>query len=652
MDTSAGPVVTVVPMTLSRRHFLSAAAGGAIVTATGAITARADGSLPVDKAHPFASAAAASGVPASVLAAFSWAQSRWDDHEDRPSTSAGYGPMHLIDGAAAHATVQASAGKQVAGIDTLGEAARASGIPKERIRTDPASNIAAAAALIAANHKGASGSTSASDPASWYLAVADSAGLVSPDAQIDFADQVMAAVSGGVQRTLPDGTRVSLSASRVGSVASARASLGRRRRDRPAPAPLDAPDGLDVAWVPAPYVQYGSASGDYGNHDRKPNATTPKLRYVVIHDTECSFDVALKLVQDPTYLGWHYTVRSHDGHIAEHLRGAADVGWHAGNWYINQHSIGVEHEGYMAQGAAWYSEPMYRASARLVSYLCREHGIPIDRAHILGHDMVPGVTTANIPGMHVDPGPYWNWEHYFNLLGAPLERGTATGPRKQGKLEQVVRILPRFATNRPEITGCSVAGQACAAQPANFLYVHTAPDSAAALVADIGMHADGRAATHDASDVGARATAGQDYVTIERRGEWLAIWYLGQKGWIHDPDRTPRTRVVPNATVVRAKAAVTPHTYGRCYPEASAYASASDVQAISPLPYVVGAGQAYVVTDAAPVTDYYKAKTLSMTTPGDHIDVVGKLRYLQISYGARAAFVRADEVTTGRVKGH
>jgi N-acetyl-anhydromuramyl-L-alanine amidase AmpD len=125
------------------------------------------------------------------------------------------------------------------------------------------------------------------------------------------------------------------------------------------------------------------------------------------------------MVQDPTYVSWQYTLRSTDGHIAQHVK-AKDVAWHAGNWYVNAKSIGLEHEGFLAAPDAWYTEAMYRSSARLVTYLAKKYGIPLDRQHILGHDTVPGPTSANIPGMHTDPGPYWDWQHYFALLGKPL----------------------------------------------------------------------------------------------------------------------------------------------------------------------------------------------------------------------------------------
>ena len=90
------------------------------------------------------------------------------------------------------------------------------------------------------------------------------------------------------------------------------------------------------------------------------------------------------------------------------------------------HSIGVEHEGFAAQGATWYTESLYESSAALVRHLAHEYGVPLDRAHIIGHDQVPGITPANVAGMHWDPGPYWDWQHYMTLLGAPDLRPTGT----------------------------------------------------------------------------------------------------------------------------------------------------------------------------------------------------------------------------------
>ncbi len=106
-------------------------------------------------------------------------------------------------------------------------------------------------------------------------------------------------------------------------------------------------------------------------------------------------------------MSWQYTLRSSDGHIAQHV-GLHDVAWHAGNWYMNMHSIGLEHEGFAAQGAKWFTESMYRTSAALVRHLTAKYDIPRDRGHIIGHDQIPGIAPEYVAGMHWDPGPYWD----------------------------------------------------------------------------------------------------------------------------------------------------------------------------------------------------------------------------------------------------
>ena len=95
-------------------------------------------------------------------------------------------------------------------------------------------------------------------------------------------------------------------------------------------------------------------------------------------------------------------MRSSDGHVAQHVN-PKNVGFHAGNWYVNMHSVGIEHEGFAATGATWYTESMYRSSAALVKHLATKYGIPLDRAHIIGHDQVPGITHRQHPRHALGP---------------------------------------------------------------------------------------------------------------------------------------------------------------------------------------------------------------------------------------------------------
>src|SRR5690242_723861 len=69
-------------------------------------------------AAAFQSAAQQYGVPESVLLAVSYAETRWDDHQGKSSTSGGYGPMHLT-AADPSALAERSAGQKLAKGDSL-----------------------------------------------------------------------------------------------------------------------------------------------------------------------------------------------------------------------------------------------------------------------------------------------------------------------------------------------------------------------------------------------------------------------------------------------------------------------------------------------------------------------------------------------------
>ncbi|WP_374971366.1 N-acetylmuramoyl-L-alanine amidase [Terrabacter sp. BE26] len=599
------------------------------------------GSDSASRERAFAAASAEFGVPRTVLEAVSYSQTRWDFHPGH-SSSGGYGPMHLVDAALGSAAEGRGLGEAPTPTpdpvaDTLGRAATLTGLSKDALRTDERANIRGGAALLAATQKRLGLPTGqATDAGQWYAAVADASGSSEQDVADAFADDTYSVIASGASRRTIDGKQVSLPPSRVKPQTGLAGRLHLHQKHNKGP--VDCPPGLDCEWLPAPYAQTGPGAGDYGNHDLAKRPVAPKITDIVIHNTEGSYDTALKLVSDPNYLAWNYTVRSSDGHIAQHLD-PKDVGWHAGNWYINGHAIGIEHEGFAAQGAQWFSEPMYRSSARLVRYLAREYDIPLDMQHIFGHDQIPGVTAANVAGMHWDPGPYWNWEHYFQLLGAPLQSHTARHAK------DLVRILPGFEDNQQIVTYCDdKVADSCGSQPTNFVYLHTAPSESAPLVGDIGRKASGAPSTTSVSDIGARAQTGLTFAVAERQGDWTAIWFNGVKGWFLNPVADPTAVPVRGYYVVPKAGLAKAPVYGRAYPEASAYPAGIPAQAVSPLQYTFAAGQRYAVGDLTVPTDYYRAVTFSPDTPNDHVDVVGQDRYYQISLGHRFAFVRAADV--------
>ncbi|UBU10319.1 N-acetylmuramoyl-L-alanine amidase [Nonomuraea gerenzanensis] len=697
----------------------------AVVLAAGVLTAPADVPPPAapgaGRQADFAAAAREYGVPESVLLAVAYLESRWDANGGRPSTAGGYGPMHLVDAfpsdvrAHGHAVIGDALGDP-RGDDarpmsaalteaisrsalrtsaqpprtTLPEAGRLIGVDAARLRTDPAANIRAGAALLASYQERPS-----AEPADWHGAVARYAGTDDPVAARAFADEVFSVMREGAEHRTDDGHLVRLdpvpglpapgehpapaapataapataapatatqpgiaaspatspAASPGGSAdddaldalsgddgwtdgesgllagADADALWSASPKGQSATSQAECPPSLACEWMPAAYKRFGKKKNrDYGNHDHL--ARKRSVDYIVIHDTEGTYQGIPSLIRNPQYVSWHYTIRSRDGHVAQHVP-TNDIAWHAGNWDVNTRSIGIEHEGYLAKGGAWYTEAMYRSSARLVKYLAAKHDIPLNRAHILGHDNVPGTTPQTVAGMHEDPGPYWDWEHYFELMGKPF---------KAAKDGDSVIIRPSYASNRPRFTGCvaAKAAQACPAHGASTVWLHKAPSHTAPLVTDLGKHP-GKPSTYSVYDHSARASTGQRYAVAARQGDWTAIWYLGQKAWFHNPSANPTAIPAKGPMVTPLSGEV--KVYGRAYPEKSAYKSAA-YQPLTPLKYKIGAGQTYTVGDTV-TGSYYAANAFS---PAKHVTTTGKTRYHQIQLGHRVMFVMAKDV--------
>ncbi len=309
----------------------------------------------------FARAASRHGVPESVLLAVSYLQSRWDAHGGAPSVAGGYGPMHLTDAVTARARtvphhvegeedargdssrpshrgadVPASgAGRPPERLRTLERASRLSGLPAEELRTSTAANIEGGAALLAAAQREA-GLPASADPADWYGAVARYSGADDTATATAYANDVFDVIRVGASRTTDSGRSVTLPADP--SIVPATGQLEALGLRKPASGPVECPATVACEWVPAPYEQFGD--GDYGNHDQANRPVSQSIDYIVIHDTEADWRTTLDLVQDPTYVSWQYSLRSSDGHVAQHLP-LRDVGWHAGNWFVNAKSVGL-----------------------------------------------------------------------------------------------------------------------------------------------------------------------------------------------------------------------------------------------------------------------------------------------------------------------
>ncbi|MFK0155293.1 N-acetylmuramoyl-L-alanine amidase [Streptomyces sp. NPDC090493] len=609
-----------------------AVAGGAAVP----VQALADGGT-ADTAstlqQDFAAAADAYHVPLQVLLAVGYQESAWDTHAGEHSTDGGFGPMHLTDvtpammaggdaGAAGRRDVKEMAASPA--LHTVQAAAKLTGLTEDELRKDPAANIRGGAALLASYQKAVAGSVSA-DPGDWYGAVARYSQATERQGAAAFAGRVFASIKKGVGRTTADGERVKLAAD--SDVAPDSGQLKALDLKAAATTDTECPATVACTFVPA--------SPSNGQVSNRP-ANGIRIDSIVIHDTETSYDAAVNLFTQPGGSAAHYVMRSSDGAVTQMVP-TKDLAFHAGNYSTNMHSIGIEHEGYAAHGATWYTEAQYEATADLVKYLADRFDIPLDRQHIIGHDNVAGPKSSLVSGMHWDPGPSWDWNHLMDLLGVH------TGRHGVGPVGSVVTIAPRFEKNLQTVQICpsddpTGATTACTEtqQPSDFVYLRTEPSETAPLFGDQALHP-GAAGTDRINDWGSTAAAGQQFVVADQDGDWTAVWYSGSKVWFYNPHGC-NTAPAHGVKVISAAGTSPVAVYGSSYPDAAEYPaglSPSTQAALSM--YTVPAGQAYVATTAPSLTDDF--------FPSSGTVVTGAKAMYTIQYNHRVALVYASDVT-------
>ncbi len=592
----------------------------------------------------FETAAAEFRVPLPVLLGVSYQESLWEGHAGQYNTEGGYGPMNLTDatagmtaggqsGAAGRADLATPADDPA--LHTLPAAARLARAPAEQLRTSDLQNIRGGAALLASYERRLTGGTP-TDPAQWYGAVARY--FRSPDAEAAkrFADDVYATIRTGARRGTADGQRMRLPATSVQPATGQLALLHLRTSASPSP---DCPAELYCRFVPAATTNYQVANRPSDGLD---------IRYIVIHDTETTYQQAIDAFQNPAGGdAANYVMRSSDGEVTQMVP-AKDLAFHAGNYWFNMHSVGIEHEGFAAHGATWYTQAQYLATADLVRYLAARYGIALDRQHIIGHDNVPGPVDGYVAGMHWDPGPYWDWAYFMRLLGSPVDRGL----RGVGPVGSVVTITPAFARNLQTVRVCpgddgSGATTTCTdqTQAANFLFVHTQPSADAPLITDPYLHpTSGSTGTIEINDWGDTVSTGQQFVVAGRCGDWTAVWFGGQKGWFYNPHGR-NTTVAFGATVISAAdASSTVSVYGEGYPQPSEYPPGLTPSPERPLSaYALPTGQAYVATTASVPADDFFARN-----PPDTV-VTGAEQFYTIQYNHRVALVNAADVSANDI---
>ncbi len=362
--------------TIDRRDFLrlggAGLAGAALLgTAGGRVLAQTDSSLK----EQFETAARKYMVPVELLLAMGYYNTLWE--MPAPSTSAyrkgdtegrgDYGMMQLA---------------QNPSRNTLGKAAKLTGLSEDLLKQDRSANIEGGAALLS----DLVGKTRSKSLDGWQEPLAEYAGTDL------YASQVYGVLESGASLTISTGERLELPPQdvEVPQVYTAQSAATNYPR---------------AVWHPA-------ASCNYTNSDREASFDISKI---VIHVAEGSYSGTIGWFENcAAGSSAHYVVGRRGG-VAQCVRDG-DIAWHAGWWNTNKHSIGIEHAGY-ANNPNSFTRRMYHASARLSAWCCKKHKIPVDRTHIIGHNQVPGCSgSGGGTDCHTDPGRYWNWTKYMRLV--------------------------------------------------------------------------------------------------------------------------------------------------------------------------------------------------------------------------------------------
>jgi len=166
-------------------------------------------------------------------------------------------------------------------------------------------------------------------------------------------------------------------------------------------------DDLKAIWLPS------------SNFD--PGRNGASIDRIILHTTEGNFDGAVNWLRGAAAgssnrdSSSHYVVSADGSRIAQIVR-EQDTAWAAGNLEFNRRGINIEQEGYAATGA--FSDALYAATGALVGRVARRQGIPLDRAHVIGHMEVPDPSNPALRGgidHHDDPGPSYDFERVLRI---------------------------------------------------------------------------------------------------------------------------------------------------------------------------------------------------------------------------------------------
>ncbi|WP_224369151.1 golvesin C-terminal-like domain-containing protein [Hyalangium versicolor] len=331
----------------------------------------------------FAQAAREFDVPADLLKAISFTETRWQmvhGEEEFEGMPAAHGLMALRG-------------------EAIVRGAALAGVSAEQVRTDAASNIRAAAALLSSYAEQLK--VDRKDLGAWAPAVVRLSGISSADAQAGYVHrQVYSTLRNGV---VAEGTNGQVTASIMPTPVEAKFAQPSVR------AMAAGPDYAESVW---------HASPNYGS---RPAGTD--IQMIVIHTCEGEYSGCWGwLTNSAAQASAHYVVNESGSEISQ-LVAEANRAWHVAASYdctlnsnvmcglntvsVNHFSVGIEHAGFASQTS--FPTGQIDASAKLSCNISKDQTVVRDSYHIVGHGKLQ-------PNNRTDPGPNWPWSTYISKV--------------------------------------------------------------------------------------------------------------------------------------------------------------------------------------------------------------------------------------------
>lgn len=141
-----------------------------------------------------------------------------------------------------------------------------------------------------------------------------------------------------------------------------------------------------------------------------------RIRGIVIHETEGSYDGAVSWLRNPAASASAHIVLSEDGQRCAQLVPWSEKAWHAVN--ANPYTIGIELAGFTSQAN---NERQINRAARIAAFFMREFDIPRRKSPV-GEGICRHRDLGWFGGNHGDPGGF-DWDTFVRRVYDEYRRG-------------------------------------------------------------------------------------------------------------------------------------------------------------------------------------------------------------------------------------